>query len=150
MRRALTLARIAWGFERTKRRPTRAGFDLADTQERVEHLEHIFDPCDARRSSRAGLIERGVLSLDVFQTAQDPRQRLTQIMRDVRADPSVGHQKLFNLVEQAIEGLRERREIVVDRRYRNATAEVPRCDQPQSCRSGPQWQAQTLCGLRPR
>ena len=78
------VARDVSEVERPERRPPRAGLDLADAEQGVEGMEHPLDVADRRADrftprSRGYVLERG------FETTQDAREGLAQVMGDVGA-----------------------------------------------------------------
>ena len=115
-------------------------------RERVEGVEHPFDLVDRRPDGRLRFLWRGTAARRL-QAAQHPRQRLAQVVGNVRADLLVRQKQLFDAVEQAVECSSERREVIVDAGERDAPAPVSshdalrcqahRVDAPEELRAEP-------------
>ncbi len=118
------IARDLRQIERLERRASRAGFDLADAQQRLERLEHAFDLDDRGVERASDCRGGGVARSRLFQATQDVGKRLAQVVRNVGADVPVGEEELLDPLEQTIERAREGGQVVVDRGQRNAAAPV--------------------------
>ena len=115
LKRLDDLARDLGEIERPEGRPPCAGLDLADAQESVEGLEHAFDFGDRSVDRGPHRFRRASPSRAASRRRSMLAKRLAQVVGDVGADLLVGDEQLLDAVEQAVEGARERGQIVVDR-----------------------------------
>ena len=83
-----------------------AAFDFANPRQRLERPQHVLD---ARHRPRHRIVP------PALQFAQHLRQRPAQFVGDVGPHMLPRQQPCLDAVEQAIEGSRQRGEIVVDR-----------------------------------
>ena len=122
-RRAESLHHVARQFrevERRESRASRAALHLADAQQRLERVENLFDAGDGARDR--------VLVLEIaraLKLAQHLRERPPEIVGDIEPTCFCASSSVLDAVEQAVEGPRQRCQIVVGRGDRDASAPMP-------------------------
>ena len=117
------LARYFCKVQRSKRRPPRAGLDLADAEQGVEGMEHPLDVAD-RVADRVAPCAGGQVGARGFETTQHPSKGLAEIVCDVGADLLVCLQELFDAIEQTVEGPCEGGHVVICAAQRNSPAPI--------------------------